>query len=350
MKKNINSQAMQIADYLHDWLEHYVPSIKACSPHTKRNYKVSVKLYAEFLRVIKGITPETLNAECFCAAYIMEWITWLKEDRSCSPATCNVRLSALRVFLRYLSFRNISYMSVFLQAESVPNAKTLKRKVVGLSKQAVDTLLSMPNQRTAIGFRDYTLMLLLYSTAVRINELLNLKLDNIVMNCAKPHIIVIGKGRKKRPIPLLTKPVQYLKRYLTKYHPKQSDVNALLFCSKSKGIYVPMSAENVNKMLKKYAIIAYEKCKDVPLNLHAHQFRHAKASHWLENGMNIAQISYLLGHECIQTTMVYLDITTEQEEKALETLENENLKKIEKRWKTKDGKMNLEKFLGLLYK
>lgn len=111
-----------------------------------------------------------------------------------------------------------------------------------------------------------------------------------------------------------------------------------------------MSAENVNKMLKKYAIMAYEKCKDVPLNLHAHQFRHAKASHWLENGMNIAQISYLLGHECIQTTMVYLDITTEQEEKALETLENENQKKIEKRWKTKDGKMNLEKFLGLLYK
>lgn len=67
-------------------------------------------------------------------------------------------------------------------------------------------------------------------------------------------------------------------------------------------------------------------CEDVSLNLHAHPFRHAKASHWLENGMNIAQISYLLGHECIQTTMAYLDITTEQEEKALETLENESQK------------------------
>ena len=186
-------------------------------------------------------------------------------------------------------------MSVFLQAENVPNEKNSKRKVIGLSKQAVDVLLSMPNQGSTIGFRDYTLMLLLYSTAVRINELLTLKISNIVIDCVKPHIIVIGKGRKKRPIPLLAKPAQCLKRYLIKYHPKQNDANALLFCSKSKGIYVPMSAENVNKMLKKYATMAHERCQDVPMDLHAHQFRHAKASHWLENGMNIAQISYLLG-------------------------------------------------------
>ena len=320
---------------------------RACSPHTKRNYKISVKLYVEFLRVIKGTTPETLSAECFCMEYIMEWIIWLKENRGCSPATCNVRLSALRVFLKYLSFRDISYMSVFLQAENVPNEKNSKRKVIGLSKQAVDVLLSMPNQGSTIGFRDYTLMLLLYSTAVRINELLTLKISNIVIDCVKPHIIVIGKGRKKRPIPLLAKPAQCLKRYLIKYHPKQNDANALLFCSKSKGIYVPMSAENVNKMLKKYATMAHERCQDVPMDLHAHQFRHAKASHWLENGMNIAQISYLLGHESIQTTMVYLDITTKQEEKALETLEGENQKKMRKKWKTEEGKANLEILLGL---
>ena len=120
----------------------------------------------------------------------------LKEYRGCSPATCNVRLSALRVFLKYLSFRDISYMSAFLQAENVPNEKNSKRKVTGLSKQAVDVLLSIPNQGSTIGFRDYTLMLLLYSTAVRINELLTLKIGNIVMDCVKPHIIVIAKEER----------------------------------------------------------------------------------------------------------------------------------------------------------
>ena len=338
---------MQIASCLHDWLEHHVPSIKACSRHTKRNYHVSMTLYAEFLRTVKGIMPETLNTDCFCMKNIEEWITWLKNTRNCSPATCNVRLSTLRAFLKYLSGRDISFVSVFLQSMNVPNQKTPKRKVVGLSKQAVDALLSMPNQKSEIGFRDYTLILLLYSTAVRISELLTLKIGNIVMDCTKPHITVIGKRRKKRPIPLLSKPMQYLKKYLAEYHPNPDDADALLFCSKSRGIYTPMSAENVNKMLKRYAKMAHEKCNYVPLGIHAHQFRHAKASHWLENGMNIAQISYLLGHENIQTTMVYLDITTEQEEKALETLEDENQKNVGRKWETAKGKMNLEMFLGL---
>lgn len=237
MKKNINPQAMQIAACLHDWLEHHVPSIKACSRHTQRNYHISMTLYAEFLRTVKSITPETLNADCFCKKSIEEWIVWMKKIRNCSPATCNVRLSALRAFLKCLSDNDISFVSVFLQAENVPNEKTPKRKVVGLSKLAVDTLLSMPNQRTAIGFRDYTLMLLLYSTAVRINELLTLKICNIAIDCAKPHIIVIGKGRKKRPVPLLAKPVQYLKKYLTEYHPNPGDAEALLFSSKAE-VYI----------------------------------------------------------------------------------------------------------------
>ena len=301
MKKKINPQAMQIAACLHDWLEHHVPSIKACSRHTLRNYHVSMTLYAEFLRTVKGITPETLNADCFCKKNIEEWIVWMKKVRNCSPATCNVRLSALRAFLKYLSDNDISFVSVFLQAENVPNEKTPKRKVIGLSKLAVDTLLSMPNQRTAIGFRDYTLLLLLYSTAVRINELLTLKICNITMDCAKPHIIVIGKGRKRRPIPLLAKPVQYLKKYLTEYHPNPGDAEALLFSSKSRGIYTPMSAENVNKMLKRYAKMAHGKCSDVPLDIHAHQFRHAKASHWLENGMNIA-VNYAGSAEAAEQT------------------------------------------------
>jgi integrase len=72
------------------------------------------------------------------------------------------------------------------------------------------------------------------------------------------------------------------------------------------------------------------------IGLHAHQIRHAKASHWLEDGMNIVQISFLLGHEQVQTTMVYLDITTEQEAKALATLEDEADAGIPKKWKGQD--------------
>jgi len=83
----------------------------------------------------------------------------------------------------------------------------------------------------------------------------------------------------------------------------------------------------------------------VPLSLHAHQLRHAKATHWLDDGMNIVQISFMLGHEQLQTTMAYIDITLEQELKALATLEDESDKKVSKKWKNVKG--DLASFCGV---
>lgn len=85
--------------------------------------------------------------------------------------------------------------------------------------------------------------------------------------------------------------------------------------------------------------------RGVPLDVHAHRFRHAKATHWLEDGMNVAQISFLLGHESVDTTMRYLDITTEDKREALATLENEQEKTVSKKWKNADG--TLAGFCGL---
>ena len=153
--KKINPQALLIAKYLNEWLEYHVPSIKACSPHTKRNYETSVALYVMFLRSVKQISPKTLSAQCFSLENMNEWILWLKEHRSCSPATCNVRLSALRAFLKYMADKDIAFMTSYLQAETVPNQKTPKRKVVGLSKMAVNALFTVPNQRTTRSQRLY---------------------------------------------------------------------------------------------------------------------------------------------------------------------------------------------------
>ena len=96
---------------------------------------------------------------------------------------------------------------------------------------------------------------------------------------------------------------------------------------------------------KRIESIAHEKCQDVPLNTHAHQFRHAKASHWIEDGLSVVQVSFLLGHSNLETTMKYLDITTEDKVKALSTLENETEKKVSKKWKKSDG--SLSDFCGL---
>ncbi len=90
--------------------------------------------------------------------------------------------------------------------------------------------------------------------------------------------------------------------------------------------------------LKICAETAHESCPEVPLDAHAHQFRHAKASHWLEDGINVVQVSFLLGHKQLETTMRYLDITTEDKIKALATWKmktrKQSLKMEEQEWHT----------------
>jgi len=109
--------------------------------------------------------------------------------------------------------------------------------------------------------------------------------------------------------------------------------------------YVKLTQPAVDKRLKAIAATARNTCSEVPVRLHAHQFRHAKATHWLEDGINIVQISFLLGHENVETTMKYLDITLDSERKALQTLETESERKIKPKWKS--ANKSLKSFCGI---
>ncbi|WP_217994040.1 tyrosine-type recombinase/integrase [Lentibacillus sp. CBA3610] len=326
-------------------MNEYVPSQKIRSNHTLKSYQYALTLYIGFLETEKGIRPENLFGGCFKRTIIEEWLLWLMEHRGCSPETCNNRLASLRAFLKYLGSREISMLYLFEDATRIPRKKEVRKKVKGMSKKAVQVLLSVPDLSTKAGRRDLALMIIIYSTAARIDEILSLKIEHLRLDVEKPNVTIIGKGSKIRTMYLLPKAVAHLKGYLKEFHGKTPNPEAYVFYSRNTGLQGKMSQTAVNKQLKKHASDAHEICAEVPRDLHAHQLRHAKASHWLEDGMNIVQISFMLGHEQLQTTMVYLDITIEQELKALATLEDENDKKVSKKWKnTKDG---LAEFCGV---
>lgn len=161
---------------------------------------------------------------------------------------------------------------------------------------------------------------------------MSIKIKDIYINAAKPYIIITGKRQKIRTLYLLPKAVGFLQLYIGRFHGDSPGKDDYLFYSSIRGKDNKLSQQAVHKLLHKYAELAHKKCDDVPLDLHAHQFRHAKATHWLEDGMNIVQISFLLGHSSVETTMVYLDITTEQEMKALATLEDEKNQNVSAKW------------------
>ncbi len=343
--RKAKNEAYKIAQYIYKWINEYTPSIKSNSPHTIKTYMMTLSLFVKFLDTEKKIDSSTLSFACLSRTNIEEWILWLKNKRGCSPETCNIRLAALRAFLKYLAEKEIACLSIYQGATLIPRQKVLHKKVVGMSKKAIKSLMSVPDVSTKTGRRDLVLMIVLYCTAARIDEILSLKINQLHLNVDKPYITVIGKGRKIRTLYILPKAVAHLKKYLEEYHPVNPNPDAYIFYSRHKGVFEKTSPEGINKQLKKYAVIAHNICSEVPIDLHAHQIRHAKASHWLEDGMNIVQISFLLGHANLHTTMVYLDITTEQESKALATLEDENKRDIPKKWKSQSK--NLVAFLGV---
>lgn len=343
--KKATKEGILIARYISSFLNEYVPSQKTDSAHTIRSYQYALRLYMVFLETGKGIRCEDLCAKCFEKANIEEWLSWLRESRSCSPDTCNNRLASVRTFLKYLGSRDAAFLYLYQEASEIPRRKCTKKKVRGMTREAVKVLLECPDPSRHSGRRDLAFMILLYSTAARLDELLSMHVGQLHLAAEKPYVTIIGKGNKIRTLYLLPKSVSHMRKYLKEFHGDEPDHNAYVFYSRNTGIYGKLTQPAIDKMLKKYALQAHGICPDVPLGLHAHQFRHAKASHWLEDGMNIVQISFLLGHEQLQTTMVYLDITAEEKARALATLEDENDKKVSPKWKNSDG--SLASFCGL---
>lgn len=330
---NTGKEARFLIKAISEFMNVYAPNHLTQSPNTLKSYRSTLQKYLAFLEDRKQYTTETIDKNCFERNIIEEWMRYMKNEEELLPETCNVRLGALRTFLKYLGSRDIQYRYLYTDAIEIPLMKTGKRKINGLTKAAVKAIMKETDQTTDTGKRDLVFMIIAYGTAARMSEILNIRIRDLHLNSPKPYVVITGKGNKTRTLYLLPKAVAHIRHFIELFHGEKPSPDAFLFYSRNGTAHDRISSKAIEKRLHIYAEKAHEKCEDVPLDLHAHQFRHARATHWLEEGINITQISVLLGHEQLATTMKYLDITQEDELKALATLEDENDKKISKKWK-----------------
>jgi site-specific recombinase XerD len=342
MKKS--SDSAKLSRYMSEFLYDYAPNFLTSSSHTIKSYKDALTLYVIFLES-KCVTPNHLGKEHFEKGFIEEWIKWMSNTRGCCPDTCNVRLGSIRVFLEYIGSKDISFLYLYQEAKTIKRKKCVKKKVNGLTREAVTSILNEPDLDTKTGRRDLTLLMMLYGTAGRIGEILSVKVEHLHLDVPKPYVNLYGKGGKMRTTYMLPRVTSNILGYLREFHGAKPCPGDFLFFSRVGEVRGKLTEPAIDKRIKKYAVSAHDKCNDVPLKAHAHQFRHAKASHWLEDGMNVVQVSFLLGHENLETTMRYLDITSEEKVNALATLECEKEKTTVKKWKSNDG--TLSDFLGL---
>lgn len=303
---------------VHDFLMIALPKERKSSPNTIRSYKKALELLFDFVKERKNIPFNKLTFDDITRDVVSEFLQHLEDDRNCSVSTRNQRLHCIRAFFRYAAQEDITVVKHLAEVEKVKKARQPKPLVEHMSEEAIQVILRQPNVSTIIGKRDAFLMLFLYRTGIRVQELVDVKICDIRTGTHNS-LTVCGKGSKMRTVPLRNDTVKHLRQYIELFHPGCSPyAQDYLFYTVRNGMKKRMTEDNVRWLLRKYGIAARQECLEVPENVHPHLFRHSLAMSLYRNGVDLSLISQWLGHANIETTLIYAHADTEIKRQAID--------------------------------
>ena len=314
-------------DRIHDFLMVYLPDQKCASPHTVIAYRHAINIYLDFICESTGTVLKNLDFSVFQKQHAEGFLAWMKDTKQYTSSTINQKMAGIREFLSYASARNpelVVYLRVF---SDMPRQKTdTWASIDYMSENAVNAILRQPDPTTRQGLRDLFYMVMIYDTAARVDEMMKIRICDIRTGKA-PTVTLQGKGSKTRIVPLMERTVSYFKQYVNLFHPQETEYSRQpLFYVKRRGMTAPMSDDNVRRFMKKYADMARLECTEVPDSVYPHLWRHSRAMHLYQHGMDLTLISQWLGHANLEVTLVYAHADTEKKREAInKAMENTSL-------------------------
>jgi site-specific recombinase XerD len=300
------------------WLTVHLPRARRLSPHTVRSYKTALRTLLDYLRETRQLTLAEIGFDVIDHATVGAFTTWLVETRHMSVASASQRLAAIKSFLSYCAAEDPALVAVWLSVQRVRPARTPVHAPDALAMPAVQALIRAPGQDTRRGIRDTVMILLMFDTAARVQEILGLSVADLDTTPGRGRVTLTGKGRKTRTVPIMDKTAAHLDRYLDLFHPGQRDSNPVLFFTTRTGLRHPMSQDNVTYLLNKHAATARRTCRELPEHVHAHQLRHARAMQMLRAGVPLPHIKEFPGHANIATTGIYASADNQMAREAIQ--------------------------------
>ena len=289
--------------YIRDFLDNYLKLVRNCSRNTILSYRDTIKLFLIFNQEVNHLKTENMNLELLNKDNILSFLSWLESDRKCSMNTRNQRLACLKSFCRFILDQDPVNLEYIQNVFYIPFKKYTRKEIEFLSKEEMGDLLRKPDASSKTGRKALIILTLLYDAGLRISELINLKVEDIDLTNEIARIKVIkSKNNKSRQIPITENTKNLLKEFI-----KEKDSDDYLIVSNKKDKYTP---NGIRKIIKKYT----DEC-----NIHVtpHTFRHTKASHLVETNIPIIYIRDFLGHESIETTMIYAKINSKLKNEAI---------------------------------
>lgn len=271
------------------WLE------KGLSKNTLESYGGDLNTFARWLDGI-GQSVVTTRREDVLAYLSFRMASGLKSRSTARSLSC------LRSLYRYLLRENLIKVDPTLQ---IANPKLGRPLPDSLSEADVEKLLAAPDLDTLVGFRDRTMLEVLYACGLRVSELVNLKLNEI--NLRQGVIRIVGKGSKERLVPLGEEAISWIGRYLVETR------NELLRKNLNQDIVFPSNRGSaMTRQAFWYRIKAHARTAGIEKKLSPHTLRHAFATHLLNHGADLRVVQLLLGHSDLSTTQIYTHIAQQR--------------------------------------
>ena len=294
---------MKLTICVHYFFEQYLPRIKGYGPNTIKAYRDAFSLFLPFARDALDTPINSLQLEQLTPELIIGFLDWLEKERGNGARTRKHRLAAIQSLAKMTLYMYPEKRDIAVRILDIP-CKRYHRNIIGfLYQEEILAVLDTVNLRSAQGFRDYTILNLLFDSGARASEVAALDLD--FFDPQQKTLAILGKGGRFRMITLWPKTVDLLSRYVEKYRttPHILYRNRLFLNQRGK----ELTRHGIYRLCRKYLekTLPEKRLKD--LNP-AHSFRHSCAVNMLLAGSPISDIKNRLGHESIKSTMIYLHL------------------------------------------
>lgn len=269
-------------------------------------FKLLLTYLDEYSKKKKNIPITAIDKPC-----VLGFLEWLGNSRDNSASTRNVRLAHLKSFFHFVRIETPELAAQCEAVMGIPFTDTEKRPPEYMTEDTVSHVLHSIDASSREGLRHLAILSLLYDSGCRVQELIDLKVQDIQLEKGQ-RIFVHGKGNKFREIPIMSDTGKIIRKYVKVYSLTAQD---LLFTNKQGN---PLTRQGVRYILQKYARMSKEENPDdFEGQVHPHLLRHSKATHLVNNGVNIYTVRDFLGHSSVNTTQVYLTSNPEVTRKAI---------------------------------
>lgn len=294
---------MKLSPLIHHFFDQYLPHIRGVSPQTVQGYRDAFRIFLPFAASFHKIKVNSLQVEHITRELIVEFLEDLERERKNHVKTRNQRLAALKSFAKMIRFMYPEQREVARIIQSIPLKRSQKALIGILYQDEILQVFQSVDLKRKEGFRDYTLLHLLYDSAARASEAATLNLD--YFDPQKKTLAILGKGNRFRIIQLKTKTCELLQLYIQKYRntPRPLYKDRLFISQRSE----ELTRHGIYRICRKYLEKALSPKRLQHINP-VHSFRHSRAVDMLYSGHPISDIKNHLGHDSIQSTTIYLHL------------------------------------------